>query len=135
MNFFGESGEDVLRINAGDAVDVEAGADLRFHHNGGDGDDQFLLQHGGRVNGVVNGRIDGGSGNDVNVRATELLQPGSTPTRDKVVWEVNGDDGDDRLTLQVHRCGHVLDGQRTHRRRPGFNICSSTPNVSTVNCQ
>jgi hypothetical protein len=116
-------------------VDVDATSELTFLLNGGADADFMLLQHGGVLNGIFNGFLDGSTGND-NIRATQFLNPGSTPTRGTDVWRVTGSDGNDTLRLSIKpnsftssRVSGVINAGG------GFDTCFRSPNVTANGCE
>lgn len=135
VTYQGGSGTDNVRVNAGGDVDVDAGAELTFLLDGGTEPDYMLLQHGGRVNGLFNGILDGSSGNN-NIKATQFLNPGSTPTRATDVWRVSSGSGNSTLRLQLQPksfSSSVVNG--IINAGGGTDTCFRTPNVTANGCE
>jgi hypothetical protein len=126
-----------VRIDLGDGNDtanltangVRLGADAQVEVDGGSGNDRITANYSVKADGQFQFRLTGGEGNDT-VTANLALAAGSTGA---VQAEVDGNDGDDLLTLKVTGKAGSLDARLNGN--DGFDRGASTPNVRVQNIE
>jgi len=104
-------------------------ADAEVEVSGGRGNDTITADYAVEVDGQFRFRLDGGDGNDT-VTANLALAAGSTGTVEALV---KGNEGDDRLTLNVTGAAASLSAKLDGDA--GFDRCASTPNVQVEECE
>lgn len=131
------SAESRLRIDLGNGADtaslrangVRLGQDVEVEVNGGSGGDRITADYLVEVDKQFRFRLNGGDGNDTVTAGIVLL---ADSTGD-VEARVKGNNGDDRLTLNVtgkaKSLRAELDGDE------GFDRCAHTSNVEESECE
>jgi hypothetical protein len=126
-----------VRIDLGNGTDtatvraagVRLGAEAEVEVNGGSGDDSITADYAVEVDSRFRLRLDGGNGNDT-ITANLALAAGSTG---RVEALAKGNEGDDRLTLNVTGTARRLDAKIDGDA--GFDRCAGTPNVRVEECE
>jgi hypothetical protein len=111
------------------AAGVRLGAEAEVEVNGVGGADTITADYAVEVDSRFRLRLDGGSGNDT-VTANLALAAGSTGAVEALA---KGNDGDDRLTLNVTGATGSLDAKIDGDA--GFDRCAGTPNVRVEECE
>jgi len=119
-------GNDVATVRANG---VRLGADAEVEVSGGRGADVITAAYAVEADGRFRFRLDGGDGDDT-VSANLALAAGSTGAVEALV---KGNEGDDRLTLNVTGTAGSLDARLDGDA--GFDRCASTPNVRVEECE
>lgn len=130
----GGDGADALTVDAttvGTGASIGAGAKLHVQFDGGKGADTLDVSHDGNVAGQLQIQVNGGADNDI----ANVDIAANVTGKGKVHVQVNGNDGDDDLTLFLHATGSAKHVKGTIDGGAGFDTCVATPNVKKKNCE
>ena len=130
----GGAGNDTLNVDAttfGTGANIAAGAKLQVQLDGGAGTDTLDVSHDGNVAGHLQIQVNGGANNDV----ANVDVAANVTSKGKAHVQVNGDDGDDDLTLLLSTTGTAKNVKGTIDGGAGFDTCVATPNVKKKNCE
>jgi hypothetical protein len=130
----GGGGNDTLNVDAttfGTGANIAEGAKLQVHLDGGAGADTLNATYDGNVEGMLQLQLNGGgAGDTVGVTATT-----NVTGKGKVQAQVNGDNGNDNLTLNLTSTGSTRHVTAAIDGGAGFDTCVATPNVKKKNCE
>jgi hypothetical protein len=133
LDLGGGRGVDSLHVSALGGVHIGAGALVDMLLRGGRGDDQESVDYAGTVEGTLDVAARSGPGND---QAAVNLKP-TAGSDGLILANVNGGRGDDNLRLAIPVASSTSKPTvlATLNGGPGFDTCSSTDNVTVLNCE
>ena len=130
----GGGGNDTLNVDAttfGTGANLAEGAQLQVHLDGGAGTDTLNASYEGDVAGMLQLHLNGGGNNDT----VGIIATANVLNKGKVQAQVNGDGGNDNLTLNLNSTGSTRHVTAAIDGGAGVDTCVATPNVRKRNCE
>ena len=130
----GGGGNDTLSVDAvmfGTGANIADGAKLQVHLDGGAGTDTLEAFYEGDVAGMLQLHLNGGGGADT----AEVDATANVTGKGKVQVQVNGEGGDDNLTLNLDSTGSTRHVSAAIDGGAGFDTVVATPNVKKKNVE